>query len=285
MLRKLFFTGKDFGDKMKRLNISSYAASAAFFVFLSLVPMLMVVCTVIPYTPLTEENLVEAVTDVTPDVVDELATSIISDVYVQSAGILSVAAVVMLWTAGKGVMALMRGLNVVNDVPEKRNYFVIRFVSTIYTFFLMLAMVMALFIMVFGNKMVNFILARFPRLQILFSFLMNFRFLVSWVVLMLLFCAIYAYLPDKKLQFKEQIPGACFASVGWSVFSWAFSMYVELSGSFTIYGSLALIIIVMMWIYCLMNILLLGAYFNNYFLPVNRALMDRKNREENQTSR
>ena len=71
---------------MKKQNISTFAASTAFFFFLSIVPMLIMVCTIIPYTPLTEENLVEAVTDLTPDQVDGLAESLISDIYDKSAG-------------------------------------------------------------------------------------------------------------------------------------------------------------------------------------------------------
>ena len=276
MLRKLIVICRDFGNKMKLMNISAHAASAAFFLFLSLVPMLIVICTVIPFTPLTEENLVTVVTELTPDMVDALVTSIISDVYDRSAGVLSAAVIVTLWTAGKGVLALMRGLNAVNGVPERRNYFVVRFLSAVYTFYLLLATVLSLFIMVFGDRLVALILRRLPAMRMLFSFLMNFRFLVSWLILIAVFCALYAYLPDKKLVFREQIPGACFASVGWSVFSWGFSLYVENSGSYSIYGSLTLIIIIMIWMYSCMYIMLIGAYINNYFLPMNRVLVNRR---------
>ena len=126
MIQKLYFILRDFSEKMKRQNISAYAASIAFFFFLSIVPMLIMICTIIPYTPLTEENLVEAVTDLTPDQVDGLAESLISDIYDNSAGVLSIALIATIWSASKGVMALMRGLNAINGVEEKRNYFVVR---------------------------------------------------------------------------------------------------------------------------------------------------------------
>ena len=273
MIRKLYLIGCDFSAQMKKQNISAYAASIAFFFFLSIVPMLMVICMVIPYTPLTEENLVQAVTDITPDKVDPVVEGLIADVYDKSAGILSVAVIATLWSAAKGVMALMQGLNAVNGVDEKRNYFVIRAVACLYTVVMLIVVILSLFINVFGNQLVNLALHRIPQLQRLVAFLMHFRFLVVWAVLTLLFATVYAFMPDDKLRFREQIPGATFAAVVWSVFSWGFSMYVDYSNSYGIYGSLAIIIIILLWMYFCMYIIMIGAYLNRYFRPVNQALV------------
>ena len=273
MIRKLYLIGRDFSAQMKKQNISAYAASIAFFFFLSIVPMLMVICMVIPYTPLTEENLVQAVTDITPDRVDPVVEGLIADVYDKSAGILSIAVIATLWSAAKGVMALMQGLNAVNGVDEKRNYFVIRVVACLYTVVMLIVVILSLFINVFGNQLVNLALHRIPQLQRLVSFLMHFRFLVVWAVLTLLFATVYAFMPDDKLRFREQIPGATFAAVVWSIFSWGFSMYVDYSNSYGIYGSLAIIIIILLWMYFCMYIIMIGAYLNRYFRPVNQALV------------
>ena len=153
---------KDFSRKMKVKNISTYASSIAFFFFLSVVPMLIVVCTVIPFTPLTEENLVELVTDILPDQVDPLAESLISEVYDKSGGILSVALIATIWSAAKGVMALMRGLNAVNDVEEKRNYIVVRIIASFYTLVMLVVVILSLFVMVFGDQLVTLALHRIP---------------------------------------------------------------------------------------------------------------------------
>ena len=101
---------------MSRKNISAFAASTAFFLFLSLIPALMLLCAVIPYTPLTESNVMSALTQISPDTMDPLVVSIISDVYDKSVGLISVTAIGTLWSAGKGVLALMRGLNAINNV-------------------------------------------------------------------------------------------------------------------------------------------------------------------------
>ena len=276
MIRQLFAILLDFSGKMKKQNISAFAASTAFFLFLSIVPMLIMVCTIIPYTPLTEEDLVEAVTDLTPDQVDGLAESLISDIYKESAGVLSVALIATLWSASKGVMALMRGLNAINGVEENRNYFVVRVIASFYTIVMLIVVVLSLFLMVFGDQLVNLTLHRFPQLKQLVSFIMNFRFIFVWAVLSVLFAAVYAYVPDKKLAFREQIPGAVFSAVVWSVFSWAFSYYVTYGNTYGIYGSLSIIIIVLLWMYFCMYIIMIGAYLNRYFQPVNRALLNTK---------
>ncbi len=279
MLRKLFLIGQDFSAQMKKQNISAHAASIAFFFFLSIVPMLMVLSMVIPYTPLTEENLTETVADIIPDKVEPLVESLIAEVYDKSAGSLSIAVLATLWSAAKGVMALMHGLNAVNGVEEKRNYFVVRGVACLYTVVMLVVVILSLFLNVFGNQLVNLTLHRIPPLQKLAAFVMNFRFLVVWAVLTLLFAAIYAYVPNDKLKFKEQIPGATFSAVVWSVFSWGFSIYVDYSNSYGIYGSLAIIIIILLWMYFCMYIIMVGAYLNRYFRPVNQVLAGTKRRE------
>lgn len=273
MIRKTYIILRDFSRKMGKQNISAHAASTAFFFFLSMVPMLIMVCTIIPYTPLTEENLVTAVTDLTPDMIDPLAESLIAEVYSKSAGILSIAAIATLWSAGKGVLALMRGLNAINGVAEERNYFLVRIISSMYTVVMLIVMILSLFIMVFGNQLVEFVLHSIPQVKVFISFMMNFRFLFVWMVLIFLFSAVYAYVPNKKLRFKEQIPGAAFSAVIWSTFSWGFSLYIGRGQSYSIYGSLSIIVIVMIWMYMCMYIIMIGAYLNRYFQPVNRVLV------------
>ncbi len=284
MVRKLYLIWLNFSGQMKKQNISAYAASIAFFFFLSIVPMLMMLCAIIPYTPVTEENLVQAVTDVVPDMVDAMVVSLISDVYDRSEGIISIAIIATIWSAAKGVMALMTGLNAVNGVEEKRNYFVIRVIACFYTIVMLLIVILSLVINVFGNQLVSIALYRLPQLERIVDFCMNFRFLVVWVVMTVLFAAIYAYVPNKKLKFKEQIPGATFSAVVWSVFSWGFSIYVTYGNSYGVYGSLSIIIIVLLWMYFCMYIIMIGAYLNRYFNPVNKVLVKNRKKEREEES-
>ena len=171
-------------------------------------------------------------------------------------------------------------IDAIGGVEEDRNYFVVRLVASLYTVVMLVVLILSLFIMVFGNQLVELLLYRVPQLQILVSFLMNFRFLLVWAILTLLFSAVYAYVPNEKLAFGEQVPGATFVAVVWSVFSWGFSLYVERTESYSIYGSLSLIVIVMVWMYFCMYIIMIGAYLNRYFRPVNRVLANRHRQDE-----
>ncbi len=269
---RLYYILRDFNWQMTKKNISAFAASTAFFLFLSMIPLLMALCAILPYTTLTEENLISAITRFTPDAMEGMVVGIVSDVYARSAGTITVFALVTIWSAAKAMLALIRGLNAVNDVEERRNYFVLRAIACIYTVIILLAMLLALFVMVFGNVIVDFLLADIPPLHILVRFIMHFRFLVSWVVLTFIFALIYTFVPSKKLRFRVQIPGAAFSAVLWSAASYAFSVYVDHFNGFGTYGSLTTVVILMLWFYMLMYILMIGAHINRYFGPVYKFL-------------
>ncbi|MDE6214754.1 MAG: YihY/virulence factor BrkB family protein, partial [Lachnospiraceae bacterium] len=201
---RLYLILRDFNWQMTKKNISAFAASTAFFLFLSMIPLLMALCAVLPYTRLTEDNLISAITQFTPDAMDAMVVRIVSDVYARSAGTITVFALVAIWSAAKAMLALIYGLNEVNDFEEKRNYFVLRTIACFYTVIILVAIVIALLVMVFGNVIVDLLLADIPPLHIVVSFIMHFRFLISWVILTFIFAMIYAFVPSRKLRFKQQ---------------------------------------------------------------------------------
>ena len=277
MIRRLILIGFDFGKHMSRKNISSFAASTAFFLFLSLIPALMLLCAIIPYTPLTEANLMSAAKQISPDAMKSLLVSIIRDVYDKSIGLVSASAIITLWSAGKGVLALMRGLNAVNNVEEDRSYIVLRMVACLYTVLLLIAVLLSLLIMVFGNSLIRLIEGVIPQTSYLFDLLMHFRTPLMWAVLTIVIASMYAYVPGTHLGFKMQLPGAVFAAVAWSVMTWAFSIYIDDFNGFNTYGNLTTIIILMLWMYAAMYIILAGAYINRYFKPAFQFFVGKKN--------
>ncbi|MCR5754883.1 MAG: YihY/virulence factor BrkB family protein [Acetatifactor sp.] len=282
-MHKLYLILNDFSTQMKKQNISAFAASTAFFLFLSFVPMLIVLCTIIPFTPLTEADITGLITDVTPDTLDTLIESMIDSVFEKSAGVMSVAILTTIWSAGKGVMALIQGLNAINDVDENRNYFHLRFVASFYTVIMLVSILLSMLIVIFSNQLIGIAERRLPHFTQIHSVSMHLRVIITWAVITLLICVIYSYVPNQKLRFREQIPGAALSAVAWSVFSWGFSVYVSFSKSFSIYGSISLIIMVMIWLYFCMYIIMVGAYINRYFRPINRVLVRLNVREGTRT--
>lgn len=276
MFRRLMFIGYDFGRHMSRKNISAFASSAAFFLFLSLIPILMLLCALLPYTPLTEANLMSFIRNIVPDAMMPLMVTIISDVYDKSAGLVSVTAVATMFSAGTGMLALMRGLNAINDLEENRNYFILRIVASFYTILLLLLMVLSLLVMVFGNLLVNVIEGQIPQTSYLFNLLLHFRMLFVWSVVTVIIALIYTYVPDGKMKFRMQLPGAAVAAVGWSLISWGFSIYIDMFNGFGTYGSLTTIIILMLWLYACMYIVMAGAFLNRYFKPAFQFFVGRR---------
>lgn len=275
-MRKLYVICRDFSRQLRNKNISSFAASTAFFLFLSLIPMLMLLCAIIPYTPIKEADLMSLITDLVPTSMDSLFINIIVDVYDKSIGVISVTAVATLWSAGKGIMALMRGLNAIHEVEEKRNYFTLRLVACFYTVMVLVVLIFSLLLMVFGGFILGIINSRLPQAMFLVDLFMEVRLMLLWVVITIAIALIYTYIPKSKLGFGKQLPGAIVASVGWSVITFGFSVYIDRFKGFTMYGNLTTIIVLMLWLYACMYMIMAGALLNRYLTPAYRYLETKK---------
>ena len=272
-MKRIYGIIRDFVRQLTRDNISAYASSTAFFFFLSLMPTLIIVCALLPFTSLTEKNLVSAIVDIMPDFLDTLTALMIQQMYEQSAKILPIAIIIMLWSSSKGMLALMVGLNAVNEVTETRNYFMLRLEAAFYMVITVVALLVSLVLSVFGKSIVYTIYSLASNMGGLLYLLMRFRFLFVWLLLIVVFTVTYTYVPNKKMKMRHQIPGAVFTALGWSAFSFAFSIYVEHFHGMSAYGSLSTIIIMMFWLYCCIYIVLIGANLNRYFRPLIRLMI------------
>ncbi len=264
-MRSLYGRIRTFMKNMRQEHISAFAASSAFFIFLSFIPLLMLLSALITYTPLTQKDLANGVAGLVPEAVEGFVLSVIADVYEKAQVLLPIASIILLWTAGKGVLSIVQGLNAIHQVEEERGFIRLRLMAMVYTMVLLLMIVLGLGILSFGNLLMDTLEQYVPALQVILSVLFPFRFLIYWLIMTIIFCIVYAVIPNKKLRIRHQIPGACFTAVAWSVFSFGFSVYLELGNSFDVYGSLAILIVLMVWLYFCMYIMFVGAYMNRYF--------------------
>ncbi len=276
MTKKLYQIFYRFGRQMAIKNISSFAASTAFFLFISLIPILYLVCSILPYVNITQDVLRESINAVLPGVIGMFLNSIIADVYGQSAGGISLAVLVMLWSAGKGMMALMHGLNAVNEVEEKKNYIYVRLIAAVYTVLLIVAVIISMLFSGLGKLIVRMFIDSIPGGDIVYSVVTRVRFLYVWMVLTVLFMLIYSYVPGRRQKFLMQMPGAIFTAVIWNGFSLGFSVYLEYFGDFGVYGSLATVVIVLLWLYFMSYIVMVGAHINKYFRPANEYIWEKR---------
>lgn len=278
-MKKWYRIIRDFFRQLRKNNVSSYASSIAFFLFLSMVPILMIVCAILPFTPLTEARLMMILMDIVPKSMDAMMVSLVSQLYDKSAGILSIAILITIWSAGKGMLALMRALDAINGVVEERGYFRLRVVASFYTVVVLVAILVTLCLGVFGKQIFTFLMKKIPLLEVGIRFLGGLRFLFVLIFLVIVFTLIYTYVPNRKMRLIYQIPGAAFAALAWIACSLGFSLYVDRFNAFSAYGSLGAIILFLLWLYLYFYVLLIGASLYGYFYPKKHFLL--KKREKN----
>ena len=245
----------------------AYAAQAAYFFMLSLIPIILLLLTLIQFTPVTKLDLLQAVELVFPTSIQGFIVTIVQQVYNQSSTIIPVTIIVALWSAGKGVLSVTSGLNEIYENTESRPYLYLRFRASFYTVIFILAIIFSLIMSVFGNSIGAFILKHVPMLTTVVNYVLKTRTLFTFFVLTLFWDLVYKFLPDRtkryKTTMKEQLPGAIFTSLCWLVISYVFSIYLDIFKGFSnMYGSLTTIILVMLWLYFCMYIILLGGELN-----------------------
>lgn len=267
MIQKIVSLYFKFSKKMSGDRVRAHSAEAAFFLIMSFFPLLMLLLTLLQYTPITQEQVLYTLEQITPFSISDMLESLVAGLYRGSASMLVTwTTIVALWTAGKSVIGLTDGLNSVYRIESERNYIHLRVRAMFYALLMTLAILMSLVILVFGYHIIDLLKRLIPILRDYSSALSIFPTLIAMVILTLLFTMFYAYLPDKKQKFFRQIPGAVFASVAWTVFSYGFSLYLSyFPDTSVLYGSLATLVVVMLWLYFCMYLLFIGAEIN-YFL-------------------
>ena len=98
-LRDIYDAVDDFSKGMGRRRITTYSAACAYYLFMSLIPMIMLLVSIIQYTPLTQEMILEAISDYVPDSLYEIISSIISSIYSGGRVALTVSILLTIWSA------------------------------------------------------------------------------------------------------------------------------------------------------------------------------------------
>ncbi len=257
---------KEFSERIMGDHVGAYAAQSAFFILLSFIPFMMLLLNIIQYTPLTEEAVSSAVMSIIPEDFHGVVKTIIMEIYRRSSAILPVSAIIALWSAGKAITSLTYGLNTVYHVKETRNYFVNRLRSMLFTLFFIGAFLVTLVLMVFGRSIQQALTEYFPAVAEFTGMLLSLRTVITMAALMFTFVLMYRFVPNRKVSFESQIPGALVTTISWQILSVGFSFYLEyFPGVTRMYGNLTTMILLMLWVYFCMYLVLVGAEINDWF--------------------
>ena len=87
--------------------------------------------------------------------------------------------------------------------------------------------------------------------------------LYSLVLLTALFSTVFLALPNRRQRFFHVLPGAAAAAGAWVLFSEGYSFYVNhIAKASALYGSLSVLLLMLLWLYACISILFYGALFN-----------------------
>jgi membrane protein len=177
---------------------------------------------------------------------------------------------VALWSARKGMVALMTATNVAYDEEESRGFFKQLFVSLAFTVGAVIGFLAVLLL----GVVVPLALSVVPLGSAAEIVLLGARWILLFGVAVLGLAIVYRFAPDRhEAQWRWITPGSLIAATLWLVGSALFALYVRNSGSYDeTYGTLGGVIVLLMWFYLSGYIVILGAEVN--------AEMERQTRKD-----
>ena len=269
----------------------------AYNFILAIFPTIIFLFTLIPYIAhyfpsISRDGIMLFLSDYMPTSMYEVASSTVLDILSkQRGGLLTFGFVFALFLATNGMMALMRAFNACYKTVEKRSFFKMRLTATGLTILLAVVLMSAVFLLIVGelvinnvtNELSNLSNLRLDKLYGLFAL----RFVVIFVVFFFAVSFIYYFGPAVHYNWKFFSIGSFIATLACIGISYGFSFYITNFASYNkVYGSIGVLIALMVWIQLLTVVLLFG-YEINASLHYGRKIeaieqhKRRKRREKN----
>ena len=134
-LARILFTVQETAKKISEDKITAYAAQTCYYLLLSFMPFIIALINIIHYFPVTSSDLLDLLENIIPQEFHPMLINIFTDIESSSSvALLSLTAIGLLWSAGKGFMTIKRCLNKINNCEYNRSWFIQRIFSSLYTF-------------------------------------------------------------------------------------------------------------------------------------------------------
>ncbi|NYH51461.1 membrane protein [Nocardiopsis arvandica] len=260
-LRRTF---KEFSDD----GLSDLAAGLTYYAILSLFPAILVLVSLLGLAgPAATQTLTQNISGAMPAQVSEIVTTAIGTLQGNraAAGVFGlISLVVALWSASGYIAAFMRASNVVYDVPEGRPIWKTLPIRVGVT----LLMVVLLTVTVIAVAVTGGVAEWVGNILGLGSTVVTVWSIAKWPVVLLIVVFMIALLywasPNAKRGFRWISPGSVLAVLLWLLASAAFAVYVANFASYSkTYGSMATVVIFLVWLWISNIAILLGEEFNS----------------------
>lgn len=242
------------------LDMAVYAGHATLLLLTASLPLLMWVLVIINMLPFySVSDIAALVAQLLPDIpaIQSMAVDVIANLNDQSTIFMaSFAAITTVISASGGMAAVQKGLQKLT--PGARKTMFDRLWAVLYTFLFEGLMLVAMVV----QSLSPILRGLAGLLQRLHS-LLSISAVLSLALSLLTVTLIYTYVPGGKRRIRDQLPGAAAVVAVWTLFSKIFSFYIGHFWKLSyIYGSLAAIVLITLWLNVNINVLFLGAGLN-----------------------
>src|SRR5690606_31867350 len=253
-------------EESSKDNASLIAAGLALYALLAIFPALAAAVSLYGLfaSPDQIAQQVDSLTGVLPQQAADILRTALQNLASQQGQALGVGAIIgfllALWSARKGVVALMTATNIAYDEEEERGFFKQLFVSLAFT----LAGVMAFVLIVALAVGLPVMLRALGVPSIVETLLSLARWVVLWLLVVLALAVVYRFAPDRdRPQWRWVSWGSAIAATLWLIASLGFSYYVQNFGSYgETYGALGGVVVMLLWFYLSSYVVILGAEIN-----------------------
>ncbi|MGC9616195.1 YihY/virulence factor BrkB family protein [Staphylococcus pasteuri] len=244
-------------------DASGLAAQMTYHFVLAMFPMLIFLLTLLPVFNIDQSRITDMLSSA-PSETSSIIKSVIGDVTKNSSGgLLSVGLILAIWSASNGMTAIMNSFNVAYDVEDSRNGILLKLLSVVFTIVMGFVFLIAMALPTLGSAISHYLfgpLGLDSQIKWIFTLL---RVVLPLIIILLLFIVLYSVASNVKTKFRSVLPGAIFTSVIWLLGSFAFGWYISNFGNYSkTYGSIAGIIILLIWLYLTSFIIIIGAEIN-----------------------
>ncbi len=253
-------------------DIFALGAQLAYYMVLSFIPFLMFLMTLVGFSHLNSDAVLNLLSNVMPtEAFNLIQSTVIEIVDREQTGLLWISIALAIWVSSSGFKAVIKGLNKAYGVKETRSYIELKLISMIYTILLALIVIATLFLFVFGDVIGDFFMKVLEHPEFIYYIWNILRYVVVILIMILFFMFLYNATPCVRLGWLEVIPGAVITTLGWISISYIFAYYVNNFSNYSrLYGSLGAVFMFMTWMFITSMILILGGEINAVLAEKNR---------------
>ncbi|WP_029276810.1 YihY/virulence factor BrkB family protein [Carnobacterium jeotgali] len=251
-------------QKYREAEVWNSGAIISYYFLLSIFPVIVVIGNVLPYFRLDAAELLPYIENAVPNYFFDQVEDVLTSWFTRSSGgILSIAVIGALWSASRGMTAMQVSMNKAYGVEPRRNVVIIRLFSLILTTLLIFSIMLLVIIFGFGQLILEYITPIIDIPLTISETFQSLRWPVTMIVLFIIFCLLYYFVPHAKIAFKSVLPGAAFSTIGWMLVSQVFAVYVEYFAIGTkSYGTIGTFMIMLIWLQVIGALMTAGAVIN-----------------------